>query len=150
MDSNQRIVAERLDAISSYITTRGLPTPVGRRLRRYFRHFYSQKTAIDEREILGDLSTTLRQEVSSFLVSGLMTQVTVERGAAPSAATRRPPWVAGWPRGSCSLFNHSAPSVSCSALAARARHGNSPHSPPPPLPLLTIGCRVSRCPYFRP
>ena len=48
MDSNQRIVAERLDAISSYITTRGLPTPVGRRLRRYFRHFYSQKTAIDE------------------------------------------------------------------------------------------------------
>jgi len=75
MDSNQRIVSERLDAVSSYVKNRRFPNRLGRRLRRYFRHFYSQKTAIDEQEIMGDLSSALRMEVSKFLVEGLMGKI---------------------------------------------------------------------------
>ena len=83
MDSNQRIVSERLDAVSSYVKNRRFPRHLGRRLRRYFRHFYSQKTAIDEQVILGDLSTALRMEVSSFLVSGLMEGVPMFKALNP-------------------------------------------------------------------
>ena len=54
---------------------RGFDPVLGRRLRLYFRHFYSQKMAIDEQQILRDLSTSLRMEVSTFLVSELMNQV---------------------------------------------------------------------------
>jgi hypothetical protein len=52
---------------------------LSRKLRLYFRHFYSEKMAIDEQEILRDLSTTLRMEVSTFLVSELMGQVSLFR-----------------------------------------------------------------------
>ena len=68
-------MSERLDVVSSYVKNRQLPLGLGRRLRRHFRHFYSQKTAIDEQEILADLSTSLRMEVSSFLLSGIMGHV---------------------------------------------------------------------------
>lgn len=83
MDSNQRIVSERLDAVSSYVKNRRFPRHLGRRLRRYFRHFYSQKTAIDEQVILSDLSTSLRMEVSSFLVSGMMGQIPMFKSLDP-------------------------------------------------------------------
>jgi len=69
--------------VSSYVKNRNFPRHLGRRLRRYFRHFYSQKTAIDETIILGDLSTSLRMEVSSFLVSGLMGQIPMFKSLNP-------------------------------------------------------------------
>jgi len=82
-DANARAMSERLDAISSYVKARGFEPTLARRLRLYFRHFYSQKMAIDEQQILRDLSTTLRMEVSSFLVSELMGQVSLFRLLSP-------------------------------------------------------------------
>ena len=63
MDTNQRALTEKLQAVSSYVRIRRFPVVLGRRVRRYFRHFYSNKTAIDEGEILRQLSNTLRVEV---------------------------------------------------------------------------------------
>jgi len=69
--------------VSSYLKSRGIPEHMGRRVRRYFRHFFESKTAVDEQSILADLPTGLRHEVSSFLVSGLMSQV--KEAARPAA-----------------------------------------------------------------
>jgi len=82
-DSNKRVVTERLDMVSSYISSRRFPEELGRRVRRYFRHFYENKTAIDEQRILSDLPTSLRHEVSSFLVAGLMSNVMLFRDLSP-------------------------------------------------------------------
>ena len=82
-DANLKMTSERLDAISSYINNRGIPDHIGSRVRRFFRHFYKTKTAIDEHAILMDLPSSLRNEVSSFLVSGLMSNVTAFRNVSP-------------------------------------------------------------------
>jgi hypothetical protein len=82
-DANARAIATRLEAVTSYIKARGFSPVLARKLRLYFRHFYSEKMAIDEQEILKDLSTSLRMEVSTFLVSELMGQVSLFRLLSP-------------------------------------------------------------------
>jgi hypothetical protein len=72
MDTNARKTAEQLDAVTSFVEMRQFPEALGRRIRRHFRHFYSLKSAIDEAKIFSELSTTLRREVSAYLVSELM------------------------------------------------------------------------------
>jgi hypothetical protein len=72
VDINTRQKSEQLDAVSSFIHLRALPEDLGRRIRRHFRHFYSNKAAIDETRIFTELSTSLRKEVSAYLVSELM------------------------------------------------------------------------------
>jgi len=72
MDMNAQKKAEKLDAVAAFVTIRKFPEILGRRIRRHFRHFYRIKSAIDETRIFSDLSTSLRKEVSQFLVSELM------------------------------------------------------------------------------
>jgi len=74
MDMNTRKKAEQLDAVSSFVVIKAFPYKMGRRIRRHFRHFYSLKSAIDESKIFSELSTSLRKEVSAYLVSDLMGQ----------------------------------------------------------------------------
>lgn len=47
------------------------------------RHYFETKTAIDEERILADLPTGLRHEVSSFLVSDLMSNVDLFKDLGP-------------------------------------------------------------------
>ena len=42
--------------------------PLFRRVRAYYRHYYEKKTALDEADILNELSPNLRREVGLFLV----------------------------------------------------------------------------------
>ena len=65
---------KQLDSVASFVVNRGFPEGLGRRIRRHFRHFYSLKSAIDESKIFSELSTSLRKEVSAYLVSDLMGQ----------------------------------------------------------------------------
>ena len=83
MDLNVRKTAEQLDAVSSFVKTRRFPDDLGRRVRRHFRHFYSMKSAIDETKIFSELSTSLRKEVSAYLVSELMGDVELFRNMSP-------------------------------------------------------------------
>jgi len=83
MDLNARKTAEQLDAVASFVKTRKFPEDLGRRVRRHFRHFYSMKSAIDETKIFNELSTTLRKEVSMYLVSELMGDVELFRNMSP-------------------------------------------------------------------
>jgi hypothetical protein len=74
MDTNARIKQEELEGVSSFVEVRQFPNKLGKRIRRHFRHFYSLKSAIDEKKILSELSAQLRKEVSTFLVSEIMGQ----------------------------------------------------------------------------
>jgi hypothetical protein len=72
MDMNARKTAEELDAVASFVALRQFPTPLARKIRRHFRHFYSRKSAIDESKIFSELSTTLRKTVSLYLVNEIL------------------------------------------------------------------------------
>jgi hypothetical protein len=78
-DMNSRKTAEQLDAVASFVISKNFPENLGRRIRRHFRHVYSIKTAIDESKIFTELSTSLRAEVSAYLLENKMGQVTLFR-----------------------------------------------------------------------
>ena len=84
MDMNTRKTAEQLDAVASFVAQRHFPEQLGRRIRRHFRHFYSRKSAINESVIFRDLSTSLRKEVSAYLVSELMGDVEIFNNMSPT------------------------------------------------------------------
>jgi hypothetical protein len=87
-DMNKRAVRERLDMVASYVNSKQFPDHLGRRIRRYFRHFFESKTAIDEQRILTDLPTGLRHEVSTYLISDLMSNVTLFKDLGPVSWSR--------------------------------------------------------------
>ena len=60
------------DALFLLFKVREFPDDMARRIRRHFRHFYSKKSAIDESKILSELSSSLRKEVSGYLITNLM------------------------------------------------------------------------------
>ena len=68
-DTASKNSRERMDAVSSYILKMELPSDLGRRMRRFFRHLFRIQTAIDEKTILMELSPSLRGELSKFLVT---------------------------------------------------------------------------------
>ena len=51
MDSNTKLVQQELDSISSYCRIANFPKKLGKRVRRYFRHYYASKSAIDQGEV---------------------------------------------------------------------------------------------------
>mmetsp|Transcript_29838 Transcript_29838/g.35188 ORF Transcript_29838/g.35188 Transcript_29838/m.35188 type:complete len:811 (-) Transcript_29838:159-2591(-) len=67
-DSHMQEVDRRVDTVSSYINNTSIPDDMGRRVRRFYRYFFANRVAMDESMVLGDLSTSLRMEVSSYLV----------------------------------------------------------------------------------
>jgi len=78
-DANSRKTSEQLADISSYVTHRQFPPSLGRKLRLYFRHYYTKKMAIDESQILTYLSAGLREEVTDYVMSTLMEEVALFR-----------------------------------------------------------------------
>ena len=72
MDMNVRKTAEQLDAVASFVAMRQFPKALGRKIRRHFRNFYSRKSAIDESKIFSELSTTLREQVSEYIVNEIL------------------------------------------------------------------------------
>ena len=75
MDANTKETKSQLAAVRSYVQNRGFPKELSTRMRRYFKHLYSTKSAVDEQGIINQLSSSLRVEVATFLVSTLMNSV---------------------------------------------------------------------------
>jgi len=69
-DANSEVTHARLDAVASYIDKMQVPEDLGRRIRRHFRHFFENKSSLDESVILMEMSTSLREELTGFLVQG--------------------------------------------------------------------------------
>lgn len=90
MDSNSIKLREKMNDIDSFMRNRVSPSPscfirlclahppqhfphdLRHRIRRFFRHYYTTRTALDEEALLAELSPQLREEVSVFIVHDLV------------------------------------------------------------------------------
>ena len=69
LDAHAQRYHDKMDAMRSYMKNRNLPKELQQRIQRYYKHYLDQKTAFDERELLGELSTFLRQEVALCIIN---------------------------------------------------------------------------------
>jgi len=77
LDAHSKQYHEQMDQIMAYMKLRNFPKPLARRVRNYYKHYYERKTALNERHILDELSSSLRSEVSKFLIDTLFVHVTI-------------------------------------------------------------------------
>ena len=67
LDANKMLAQEKMDTLCSYMQMRDFPKPLFQRVRKYYKRYYKEKTALDEVAILGELSVHLREEVAHNL-----------------------------------------------------------------------------------
>mmetsp|Transcript_108651 Transcript_108651/g.316038 ORF Transcript_108651/g.316038 Transcript_108651/m.316038 type:complete len:759 (+) Transcript_108651:278-2554(+) len=72
VDYNARAYHDRMGAIISYMTQRGFPPGLQRKIKKFYRRYFKSKSALDEKTILAELPNTLKTESSMFLVSDLV------------------------------------------------------------------------------
>ena len=77
LDAHSKQYHEQMDKILAYMKLRNFPKPLARRVRNYYKHYYERKTALNERHILDELSSSLRADVSKFLIDTLFVHVTI-------------------------------------------------------------------------
>mmetsp|Transcript_35830 Transcript_35830/g.112431 ORF Transcript_35830/g.112431 Transcript_35830/m.112431 type:complete len:791 (+) Transcript_35830:3253-5625(+) len=83
-DINAKHYWEKMDALKSYMSRRSFPDELRRKVQRYYKRYYAQRTALDEEAILRDLSVQLRQEVAIFLIDDLVSSIPLFQGLDPS------------------------------------------------------------------
>lgn len=71
MDMNARLYRERIDAVVAYLKQRKFSKELFTKVFRYYKHFYSSKSLVDESEILTGLSSQLRSDVAAYLSQGI-------------------------------------------------------------------------------
>ena len=74
-DINRTRLYQEMDKIITYMKVRKFPRPLFSKVKTYYRHFYEKKTALDEQQVLSNLSTSLRKEVVRYLVSDVKGQI---------------------------------------------------------------------------
>ena len=57
-----------MEQITHYLKSKNYPTTLTRKIQRYYRHYYYKEHATDELEFMENLSPTLQNEVSTFLL----------------------------------------------------------------------------------
>jgi hypothetical protein len=82
-DSNSKAYFEKMDQVTSYMQVRKFPMELAYRVRKHFKHTLNEKTALDERQILNELSTRLRREVCLYLVNDIVYTVDLFQGLNP-------------------------------------------------------------------
>lgn len=68
-DAHRRAIAERLDAISAYVHNKDFHPMLQKQILIYFRNFLRKHSTVDEWQILTDMSSGLRRQCISHLVS---------------------------------------------------------------------------------
>ncbi len=77
---NRQNYENKLDCVKAYMVSRNLPRDLQQRIKHYYKHYMQQKTAMNERVILEELSTVLRYEVAAHLVDELVYKVPIFQG----------------------------------------------------------------------
>ncbi|GMI14929.1 hypothetical protein TrVE_jg6054 [Triparma verrucosa] len=72
LDANAKSYYEKMDNVTSYMKKRKFPKVLFRKMRKYYKHYFEQRTALNESEILDDLSSQLRTEVALFLIHDIV------------------------------------------------------------------------------
>lgn len=68
-DLNSSAFYDRMELIHAWVNHHKLPLPIQRRLRRYFKIYLSEKSAINEAEIWRDLTPELQREVGEYIIN---------------------------------------------------------------------------------
>ena len=68
MDKQAALVEEKMDAVKEWMLSRNIPRPLVIRVRKYYEHYYTRKSAFDEEDIVRGLTPALRTEVTSLLL----------------------------------------------------------------------------------
>ena len=67
-DANNAKYYEKMDSVAVWMKHHRFPSRIRREVRRYYRAYYSQRLAIDEKAIFDDLSADLAQNIAEFLL----------------------------------------------------------------------------------
>jgi len=68
MDRQAALVEDRMDAVKEWMLSRNMPRKLFSRVRKYYEHYYTKKSAFPEDEIISSLTPALRHEVTSVLL----------------------------------------------------------------------------------
>ena len=68
MDRQAAAFEERMDMVKDWMMTRNMPRKLLIRVRKYYEHYYTRKSAFDEDEIVRGLTPALRSEVTAILL----------------------------------------------------------------------------------
>ena len=71
---------EKMDEIDAYLRHRSVPQPLAIKIRKYFKYYITRKSLFDEKQILDDLSSYLRRELTKFLVQDTVRAVHLFNG----------------------------------------------------------------------
>lgn len=73
-DAKSAIYFDKMDQLSSWMRHYRFGSVLRRRTRAFFKRFYAQRSAIDERTILENLAPKLQQDVSAYLLHDFVKQ----------------------------------------------------------------------------
>ena len=68
MDREAAIKEDRMDAVKEWMTSRNMPHSLFVRVRKYYEHYYTKKSAFNEDEIIAALTPGLRNDVTCVLL----------------------------------------------------------------------------------
>jgi voltage-gated potassium channel len=83
LDLNKQNCENKMDQVKAYMASRNLPRDLQLRVKQYYKYYMSQKTAMNEKQVLGELSTLLRNEVAGHLVNHIVYEVPIFMGQDP-------------------------------------------------------------------
>ena len=63
MDSMQKKYTEKMESLSSYMEVKCFPQSLRRKVRRYFKRYYKERTSFDENSLMNLMEPRLRHEV---------------------------------------------------------------------------------------
>jgi len=87
-DLNSSAYYERMDLIYAWLNHHRLPVELARTLRKYFKSYLAEKTAINEAQVFADLSHELQREVGAYLINENVTNNPLFDGIGISSAVQ--------------------------------------------------------------
>jgi len=83
VDQNATRIDERLTEVKEYLRWHRVPFATAQAVRKYFEYFYSRRAAVDDEQILGNLTPSLRREVTVHLLTRSVAKIPLftRRGA---------------------------------------------------------------------
>ena len=84
MDSGGSLYNSKLDMVNEYMHQLRLPPELRARMRMYFRHRFANKRVFDESSILGEMSASLRRDITLFTCQDILNKVPLFQGAEPA------------------------------------------------------------------
>ena len=72
VDAHTQVYHERMDAILCYMQQRKFPEELQRKIKRYYRRYFNAKSALDEKTVMADLSSKLKDDVAHYMLDELV------------------------------------------------------------------------------